>query len=217
MAGDRPDRIAAALDSDADAVIVDLCAAVHPDHRPEARRHAAALHGTTRQLWVRINPGRDGLADIDALAPNPPFGLVLGSCEQSEWVEQVADRIPAHVQLAPHIESARAVAAIDDICDHPRVARCHLGEPELLADLGAPAGPHQYGDVLLAPARTALVYAGARAGIGAPVGGVPPSIDDLEGLAESSRLLFGIGYSGRAVVHHGHCRVVNDAFRTDAG
>lgn len=207
--GDRPERIAKALASEADAVIIDLEDGVAPANKAAARLHVATFAGSHRRVWARINPGREGLADIAALAATPPAGLVLAKCETTQWIDQVVDRLPQHVSIAALVESAAAVATVGELCRHPRLLCCHLGEIDLLAQLG---GRPSHADQLLAPARTALVYSSAAAGLEAPVAGVHVAIDDLDGLAESSRDLSAIGFGGRAVIHPTHCPPVNAAF-----
>jgi citrate lyase subunit beta/citryl-CoA lyase len=207
--GDRPDRIAKALASDADAVIIDLEDAVAPLNKAAAREHLTTFVGSDRAVWARINPGREGLADIAALAATPPTGVLLAKCETTQWIDQVADRLPPHVSIAALIESAEAVAMVGELSRHPRLRCCHLGEIDLLAELG---GRPSHADQLLAPARTALVYASAAAGLEAPVAGVHVAIDDLDGLAASSRDLSALGFGGRAVIHPTHCPTVNAAF-----
>jgi citrate lyase subunit beta/citryl-CoA lyase len=208
--GDRPERIIKAKASAADAVIIDLEDAVAADRKGIARD---ALGEHASGAWVRINAGREGMDDLAALADVEPDGVLIAKCDGAAWVDWVAERLADRVQIAALVESARGVAAVRMICAHPRITCCHLGEVDLLADLGATAAG---ADQILMPARTALVYAAAECGIDLPVGGVHLSIDDLDSLASSSATMAALGFGGRAVIHPTHCSVVNTAFTTSA-
>ncbi len=238
--GDRADRVAKAFASAADAVIVDLEDSVKPDSKPHARQVArdtardvgAARTGAGRtgaaELWVRINSGDDGRADLDALAAAgldsmSAFahidGIVVAKCESTGWLDHIAAVIAgclltapgrhAAVALAPLIESAKGLRSIDSIAAHPSVALLHLGEVDLVADLGLrlPGGQR-----VLDTVRVALVVSSAGAGLAGPVGGVRLQIDDLDDLASTSRALADCGFGGRAVIHPSHCPGVNEAF-----
>ncbi|MEP7201411.1 MAG: CoA ester lyase [Ilumatobacteraceae bacterium] len=209
--GDRPDRVAKALHSEADAVIIDLEDAVKPDAKPLAREAIRSLPDRgSKQLWVRINSGDDGLVDLELLADVPPIhGVVVAKCDSVEWLDAVALVVDGSVLLSPLIETAVALCALDALCAHQRVTRCHLGDVDLLADLG---GRLPGGRALIERAGIDLVVASAAAGIEAPVGGVHLQIDDLETLATTSVDMADLGFGGRAIVHPSHCAPVNAAF-----
>ena len=210
--GDRPDRIGKALTSDADAVIIDLEDAVKPDGKSAARLHAtAALAGDSRpQRWVRINHGDEGRRDLEALASaaTRPEGLVLAKCESAAWITEVHWSLPG-IAVAPLVETAAALRDLDAIVAAHGVTCCHLGEVDLLADLG---GRLPGGQGLIDHARVRLVITCAAAGLAAPVGGVHLQIDDLELLASTTTELADLGFAGRAVIHPSHCAPVNTAF-----
>lgn len=214
--GDRPDRITKAFATDADAVIIDLEDAVKPASKADARAHAlAAIAAPHRpQRWVRLNSGDDGHHDLHALAtaPQRPDGVVLAKCESAAWIAEVASALPG-VSIAPLVETAVALRDLPAIVGAPGVSLCHLGEVDLLADLGArPPG----GQPLIDHARMLLVIASAAAAIGAPIGGVHLQVDDLGALALTSTALADLGFGGRAVIHPSHCTPVNLAFSPTA-
>jgi citrate lyase subunit beta/citryl-CoA lyase len=210
--GDRPDRVAKAMASDADAVIVDLEDAVKPPDKAAARQVVQSLiaAATPGQMWVRINSGSEGLADLDAIGSGAGLaGLVLAKCDAVGWVDRVASAVDDSVALAPLIETARAMLDIDALLSPPRVACCHLGEIDLLADLG---GHGAAGESLIEHARRVVVFASAAAARQPPIGGVHAQIDDLDGLRTGSLHLAQLGFGGRAIIHPTHAAVVNDAF-----
>jgi itaconyl-CoA hydratase len=90
--GDRQERFGNALDSGADAVIVDLEDAVAPEHKEMARQHVVALLAE-RSAYVRINSAdtecyADDLASL-AGARNLA-GMVLPKSTTAEQIDAVA-------------------------------------------------------------------------------------------------------------------------------
>ena len=117
------------------------------------------------------------------------------------------------MQLSPLVETAVALRRLDSILGHPRVKRAHLGEVDLLADLG---GRLPGGQALLNAAGIDLVVASAAAGLEPPVGGVHLQINDLDALIATSVAMADLGFGGRAVVHPSHCAIVNATFSPTA-
>lgn len=212
--GDRPDRVAKAMASSADAVIVDLEDAVKPDRKDDARAVVRACAArTTGEVWVRVGSGDDLPRDLAAVAVPAAAGLVHGvvvaKCETTAVLDQVVAALGEHVAVAALVESARAVRRLDDLVAHPAVVQCHLGEVDLLAELGAHGDG---GEELLRHVRAELVVASVAAGRLAPIGGVHLAIDDLDALERTSRRLAETGFAGRAVIHPSHCDPVHAAF-----
>ena len=216
--GDRPDRVAKACLGDADGVIIDLEDAVKAPAKHAARATVGELASIIRRadiaIWVRINSGDEGRRDLQSIADVAGIdGLVMAKCESVAWVKEVAAATPSTWMLSPLIESARAVRDIDQIVAGPRVAACHLGEVDLLADLH---GAHPAGARLIEAARIAVLFASAAASIEPPIGGVHLQIDDLDALRTSSDELAQLGFGGRAIVHPSHCAIVNTSFSPSA-
>ena len=213
--GDREDRVAKALATEADAVLIDLEDAVALSAKAAAREVVVkGLANRSRQgpqLWVRINAGDVGREDIAALVPEAGGldGLVLAKCDDAAWLDEVGAAFTEWLPLSPLIESAVAVRRLDTLCGHPRVTQCHLGEIDLLADLGARPGAGR----LLEHARNELVYASAAAGILPPIAGVFPAIRDVDGLAEDSASLARDGFAGRPALHPAQVPIINASFR----
>jgi citrate lyase subunit beta / citryl-CoA lyase len=215
--GDRPDRVAKAFASAADAVIVDLEDSVRPDSKVAARdvlRSVAAHRPGAAELWVRINAGAEGVVDLDLLSATDGIdGVVVAKCETTDWLDRVASAVSVGTAIAALIESARGMHDVAALAGHVAVSRCHLGEVDLLADLG---GRLPGGHSLIDAARVALVVASAAAAIDPPVGGVHLEIDDLVALTSSSTTMADLGFGGRAVVHPSHVAAVNEAFAPSA-
>jgi citrate lyase subunit beta / citryl-CoA lyase len=217
--GDRADRVAKALQSGVDAILIDLEDAVAFSAKEVARQVAVdCLRSRAEEgpaVWVRINSGDIGRLDAAALAAEPARlgGMLLAKCDDLVWLDEIASTLPESVALSPLIESARGIRRLDALCAHPRVTQCHLGEIDLLADLGAQADA---GFQLLAHAQAELLYASAAAGILAPIGGVYPDFRDLEGFAADSARLAHLGFAGRPAIHPSQVPVINAAFAPSA-
>ena len=217
--GDRADRVGKAFDAGADAILIDLEDAVALSAKEAARQVALeslrSRLGDGPAVWVRINSGEVGRADAAALAAQSTHlgGLVLAKCDDLDWLDEIASVIPSSVPLSPLIESARGLRRLDALCTHPRVSQCHLGEIDLLADLGAhgDAGPE-----LLGHAHAELLYASAAARILPPIGGVYADFRDLEGLTADSVRLAQLGFAGRPALHPTQVPVINATFRPSA-
>src|SRR2546423_12987758 len=93
--GDDERKITKALDSAADALILDLEDAVAPQRKAAAREIcAAALRSAKgrKTLFVRINALDTGEAvtDLTAVVAAKPFGIVLPKCRHAGDVRQLA-------------------------------------------------------------------------------------------------------------------------------
>jgi len=216
--GDRDDRVAKALASEADAVIIDLEDAVAASAKRAARSTVAvtlAAPGIERRgLWVRINAGEEGLIDLDSIgAVDRLEGIIVAKCDGPDRVDQVSALIPRAVRLAPLIESARAARLLLDICGHPRVQQCQLGEVDLIAETGARGrGAAKIVDSV----RIRAVLASAEAQILPPIGGVYTDVADLDGLREESEGLASMGFDGRPAIHPAQVSIINEAFEARA-
>lgn len=218
--GDRPDRVAKALASGADAVFVDLEDAVAPAHKDLAREVLAeALAGVGDRgpgsggpaLQVRVNARGSAWheADLAAVAQlAPEVGLRLPKVSGPGDVAAVRAALPdravhALVETALGVERAFQIASAG-------VASVALGEADLRAELALPAG--QDGEPGLAWVRSRLVVAAAAAGLPAPQLSVYPDVRDLDGLARSCRAGRALGFVGRTAIHPAQLPVIREAF-----
>ncbi|MBB3664760.1 citrate lyase subunit beta/citryl-CoA lyase [Prauserella sediminis] len=209
---DRSDRIAKALASDADAVILDLEDAVAPEAKEQARRNAVATLADGNRAYVRVNePGTPhGTADVDALATAsvPPAGVRIPKCEDPERLSAVAERlsVPVHpvVESALGVERAYALATA-----HPLVSGISLGEADLAADLRVTDR-----NALTWP-RSRVVVAARAAGLSSPAQSVWTAVRDLDGLRGDTEEGRRAGFFGRSVIHPAQIPVVHEACRPD--
>ena len=91
---DSERKMKKAQQAGADALILDLEDSVAVDARPAARELAREYLKNKENVWVRINPidTDDARADLDAIMPSAPAGIVLISTDLDEILD-LADRI----------------------------------------------------------------------------------------------------------------------------
>lgn len=214
--GDRPDRVAKARASGADAVIIDLEDAVAPAHKDAARALLGdATSAADGELQVRVNARGSSwsIPDLEAVAALPAdVGVRVPKVESAADIAAVAVAAPgrpihALIESALGIERAFEIAASG-------VASVALGEADLRSQLGLPSG--LAGEPGLQWARSRLAYAAAAAGLPAPMMSVYADIDDLEGLAESCAVGRALGFVGRTAIHPRQLPVIEAAFTPSA-
>jgi citrate lyase subunit beta/citryl-CoA lyase len=219
--------LAKALERGADAVIVDLEDAVAPAAKAAARTAAAGWLRSLpdcpgAEVWVRVNPGaagRDDAAAVGAAGRSVLAGLVSAKTETAAELfaldevlrrAELAAGLPVgELAVSPLLESAAAVMAAERIARAPRVRRLQLGEADLRADLGLPAGD---GDPELLYVRSRVVLASAGCGLAPPVAPVSTDFRDLARLRASTEALARLGFVGRCCIHPAQVAVVNEVF-----
>lgn len=213
----RPERYAKALDSGADAVIVDLEDAVAAPYKEAARetlsRWLAGPEGQASQarLWVRINAADTVWHDQDLLTFSalPVAGIVLPKAEDAAGVGAVAGVLRPGSGLIALIESAAGLAAMRQIAAVPGVQRLAFGSIDAQLDLGMQCGPEE--EELLS-LRVEMVLASRLAGIAAPVDGVTPGFDDEALLARMVQRARRLGFGAKLCIHPRQVEVVRRGF-----
>ncbi|WP_159622117.1 HpcH/HpaI aldolase/citrate lyase family protein [Ruania rhizosphaerae] len=212
--GDRPDRVAKALASGADCVIVDLEDAVAPSHKQLARESLAEALGGELPVPVQVrvnargsNWHEDDLAALGALTPG--IGVRLPKVNSPDDVAAVQDALSGR-DVHALIETAIGVERAFEIAGSG-VASVTLGEADLRAELGLAAG--EAGEPGLAWVRSRLVVAAAAAGLPAPQMSVWADVKDMDGLARSCAAGKALGFVGRSAIHPAQLPVIRDAFR----
>lgn len=216
--GDRPDRFAKAMASDADAIIIDLEDAVAPAAKDAARRAALeyAARSHPKPVYVRVNAPGSAWFDDDlravATEPHALCGLRIPKVERAGDVRAIGAALERRA-LEVHcvIESAAGVETAFEIATaHPAVAAISLGEADLGGDLGVTD------EAGLAWARGRIVVAARAAGLPPPLMSIFPDLDDLEGLRESSARGRRLGFLGRPLIHPRQAAGVLAAFAPTA-
>jgi len=215
--------MAKALESGADAVLLDLEDSVAIAAKAEARSLVAkviddaAAAGVTRSgpaIFVRVNATATGLLDEDLAAIVRP-GLdavflpkvesvseVRNADSTLERLESARGMKPGAVEIVLMIESALGIyRCFDLIKASPRVASTCIGvarDGDLQTDLGCSWSIE--GTELLY-ARSKVLLDTRAAGKAWPLDGVFSDLGDEEGLIKDSTLSARLGYVGRTVIH----------------
>ncbi|MFM2289823.1 MAG: hypothetical protein RL684_2966, partial [Pseudomonadota bacterium] len=220
--GDRPERMQRAVDSGADAVILDLEDSVAVARKPQARAAVAAfLAGGARaaSVLVRINPLGGGLAedDLRTLVANPPAAIVLPKCTGPDDVLALGALLPA-LQRTPVLpivtETPGSLFALGGY------ARCRgsllglaWGAEDLSAAVGAATAREPDGRYT-APyemARALALFAAHAAGVQA-FDTVYPALRDDAGLAAYAGRACRDGFTGMLALHPDQVPVIHRAF-----
>jgi citrate lyase subunit beta/citryl-CoA lyase len=213
-----------ALESGADAVILDLEDSVPIASKAEARalvarvidRAAAGGRGSRPAIFVRVNGTATGLSVDDVAAVVRP-GLDAVLLPKAESVEEVRALAAAlarpEVEIILQIESALGVYRCFELIQaSPRVASVSIGtarDGDLQTDLGC-AWSIEGTELLYARSKVLL---DARApGIVCPLDGVFSDLSDEQGLIQDSRLSARLGYVGRTVIHPKQIAPVRQAY-----
>ena len=221
--GDQPERIAKALKSSADAVIIDLEDAVRSENKTQARAEL--------QLPPRHEPGPLILIRVNAFA-SPEFeddvaralelhvdGIVLPKFvpgisaiaidEKLSSLELDAGRENALAAIGL-IESTAGVLALLNSSRIPsRIERLAFGGADLYSDLGisfSAAGPNT--DLAMA----ALVMASVHAQLGSPIDSPHFTIGDDLGLRGRSEYAASMGFGGKLCIHPNQLEIVAQSF-----
>lgn len=207
---DRPERHQKALDSGADAVIVDLEDAVAAAKKADARQilvdSLSSRTGRTECL-VRINSPLldEGRADLEALPRMRADGVVVPKAD----VESVEIAAAAGLPLVALVETASGIFDAAVIAGHPAVSVLMLGPVDLSLELGVDDKPD--GDQLNT-ARGLLVLAAAAGGIPGPLDGPCVLAGDPTDLATEIERARRLGFDGKACIHPAQVEAVNAAF-----
>lgn len=231
--GDSDRKMAKAMASEADAVLIDLEDAIAPDAKQDARRQVAEFllrlgeREHSKPVFVRINDLASGLADDDlaAVVPARPNGIVLPKAQSGDDVRVLDAKLGelerAHgleagslVVLALAAETPGAVLRLHSFegCG-PRLKGITWGTEDLTVAIGAATNREADGSYTppLALARNLCLYAAAAAGVQA-IDTVYADYRDLEGLAREAGLAARDGFTGKLAIHPAQVPVINAAF-----
>ena len=229
--GDDERKIAKALESAADALILDLEDAVAPQRKAAAREVCvAALRSTqtSKAIFVRMN-GLDtphALADLAALVAGRPFGVMLPKSSCGNDVRRVSlylDALearegvePGSVRILPIVtETAGSIFGLGSYADPaiPRLFGMLWGGEDLAADVGATG--NRSDDKRYAPAyelaRSLCLFGAASAGVVA-IDAVFTNFRDAEGLKAEALEGLRSGFGAKAAIHPAQVDVINEAF-----
>ena len=221
LPGNNPGMLQSGGVFGADAVILDLEDAVSPLEKDAARLLAAHslknidYRGSKR--FVRINPLSDGgAADINAIVPSAPDGLVLPKCEnikdilkQIDLIDKAEKKGQRKVSIVPLIETPLGILQAAGIAAmHERISALAFGAEDYTAAVGSARS--KSGEEILF-ARSIIVNAAAAASI--------DSIDtpftdaaDEDGLLQDTLLCKSLGFKGKLSINPRQVDTIHKAF-----
>jgi citrate lyase subunit beta/citryl-CoA lyase len=219
-----------ALESGADAVILDLEDSVPVASKAEARALVAKIidgaASSNSAIFVRVNAAMTGLLadDLDAVVRAGLNAVLLSKAENVEDVQQTAaalerlesqrDMKPGSVEIILQIENALGVYnCFNLIKASPRVAATCFGsarDGDLQTDLAC-SWSIEGTELLYARSKVLLDTRAAGSHIH-PLDGVFSDLSDEPGLIADSRLSARLGYIGRTVIHPKQIAPVKSAY-----
>jgi citrate lyase subunit beta/citryl-CoA lyase len=222
---DRPERFAKAAASGADALILDLEDSVAPEKKAAGRVAVAEWLAGDRAgvaTFVRVNPLDGDLTDADlaAVLPGRPDGLLLPKAEGAKSVEALIERLQG--ERLPILPIATETpAAIFQLGSYGEVAAhiCGLtwGAEDLPAAIGAATSREADGSYT-APYELvrSLTLFGAHAAGAQAIETVFPRIDAPDALAAYVARARRDGFSGMMAIHPAQVATINEGFTPTA-
>lgn len=226
----RPELMAKAQDSQADALIFDLEDSVPVQSKPLARDNvrAAIAQGLKKPVFLRVNHPRAGdcQADLNALGDSPVpnlAGVILPKAELASDIETLAaslDQIEARsgqargtLKILPLIETCLGLRNTYDMARaSPRVCGMSLASAEqgdFMVDLGGRWTP---GSMALAYPRSKMVVDARAAGLPWLVDGVFMNLADTHALEAECLLARELGFVGKMAIHPSQVDVMHRVF-----
>lgn len=209
----RPERIAKALGSGADAVIVDLEDAVAENLKVQARANLDAFLDANPQarVLVRINaPDHPQQAADLALCGRQP-GVVAVLLPKAQSAAQVGLASACGKPVWPIIESARGLLELPAIAQAAGVGRLTFGALDLGLDLGLASGTDA-SQRILDQARYAILLHSTLAHLAPPLDSVFPDIKNMEGMTRMAADARDMGFGGLLCIHPGQVALIHDTF-----
>lgn len=226
--GSRPDLVDEAVESGADAIIVDLEDAVALSEKTEARPKVRKkiLEYGNRQMIVRVNGLDSGLikADLEEVVILGLECIMVPKVEGKDHVREI-DRLllavekekgmePGAIAIIPLIESAMAVENAFEIVSEKtspaRLFTAAFGAADYTLDMG----------IEITRDGAELLYPRSRVTVACRAAGVEPPLDtpfmidlnDLEALRTDARRAKQLGFQGKLCVHSNQIEPCHEIF-----
>jgi len=215
--GNRPDRVDKAVNSGADAVIIDLEDSVPLAQKEETRSKVRekVFEHRDRKIIVRVNALSSGFlqGDLDEVIVKDLFCIMVPKVESMEHINEI-DRLLLDVEkktgikagtvdVIPLIESARAVQNIFRIVsvttDSSRIVTVAFGAADYTLDLG----------IEMTKEGAELSYPRSRIPVACRAAGIEPPLDtpfmidlkDIELLKADAMRAKELGFQGKLCIH----------------
>jgi len=233
--GDSERKQAKAVDSGADALLLDLEDSVAAPQLPAARQRVRELMTARsdrkkQQLWVRVNALSSGLllADLTAVMPGAPDGIVLPKVSTPAEVLEVSHYLAALEAregrasgatqlLIIATETPRALLSLNSYAPQQRIMGLTWGAEDLSAALGVTSKTDQQGALTFTfqLARSLCVVTSAALGVQA-IDSVYVNFRDAAGLTREAEEARRDGFTGKLAIHPDQVGPINAAFQPSA-
>ena len=227
MPGDDWKKITKALTLSVDCICMDMEDGVAINCKVDARATIAKAlkeldFGASEKL-VRINAVGSGLeqADIEAVLPYHPDGIVIPkveSVEQIEWGSNIIETAelsngwPVNsIRMLVGVETAKGILNLKEIASHPRLDGIIFGGEDFAASIGAKRTENA---TELLYARQSVVTACAAYGLQA-IDIVTIDFRDVDRVREDAEFGAILGFSGKQIIHPNQVAPVQEAFTPD--
>jgi citrate lyase subunit beta / citryl-CoA lyase len=235
--GDDARKLAKGFDSGADVLLLDLEDSVALARKAAAREVTAEYLAEVRKnqarlrLFVRVNPEATGhqLADLDAVMPFQPDGIILPKSESAKDVQILAARLAVREAennlpdgktaiIAIATETAASLFNLGSYagCSH-RLIGLTWGAEDLSADLGAETNRDAAGQFTgpYEMARSLALFGAHAAGVTA-IDTVFTAFRDMNGLRRECEDARRDGFSAKMAIHPAQVAVINEIFTPNA-
>lgn len=237
--GDSERKQAKALQSAADALLLDLEDSVAPAQLPAARARVRDLlqsrsDRSRQQLWVRVNASSTGLLlqDLAAVVPGGPDGVVLPKASSAADLIELSHFLAAlEAREGLPVGSTRILAIVTEtpgsvlnlggyasaLTSHPdvlqRVAGLTWGLEDLSAAMGITRKTDAQGSMTFTfqLARSLCLFCASSISVQA-IDSVHVDFRDLTGLKDRLEDARRDGFSGKLAIHPDQVGPINEAF-----
>jgi citrate lyase subunit beta/citryl-CoA lyase len=234
---DSARKLEKSLTAQADMLLVDLEDSVAPDNKEQAREMAAQFVGQARRspgapdIYLRVNaldsPWTD--ADLAAIMPYAPAGVMLPKSHSGADVDDLSNRLAVHEAelgledgvtriLVVATETASSLFNLDTyqgVSD--RLHGLSWGAEDLSADIGARSNRTEDGQFSepFRLARNLCLFAAVAAGV-TPIDTVFTNFRDIEGLRREAVAAERDGFTAKMAIHPDQVAIINDVFTPSA-
>lgn len=224
--GHKKDWIYKALNSESDAIIIDLEDSVPETDKQLARDNAREFLNEVSDATVLIRPNALDTehfgADVAAVVHSGLTGLLLPKLFGRDDVvrfdalvaaAELANGVPrGTIELIPSLETAASINKVDEILSGPRVGGV-MAAAAKDADVSREVGFTWTAEGLeTLHLRSKVVLAARSAGVRCIVLGLWQEVRNLDGLRTFAQDNNRLGYTGQVIIHPSHAPVANEEY-----
>lgn len=226
----RPERFDKAVNSGADAIIIDLEDAVESADKPQAREHIAQyvaqsnndkIKPTTKDenvrasgLWLRLNNDAhlaEDLALCKSLASHDVIeGIVLPKVTKAAQIESVFQSLK--LPVVAQIESAVGISQLEAIAQSEGLMALSYGRLDISNELDLTAGSKAERDFFI-QLRIQMRLISKLYNLSAPIESIYADFKDTVAMEETAGYASDLGFSGMLCIHPLQVDIANRAFK----